>query len=126
MATSKIVQTALEKRVFYAAKNAYSSFALALAAMETAYDNLTDLEKRNAYIVFNDHVIIPCVETTNKVFMYSWFSSDNLYKSYVLGLSEHVFFTFTMNPNISKQDLSNSSQSSSLSLIIKHMSFETV
>lgn len=55
MAESTIKKEPVEREVLSISANAYSTYALALAAMETAFDTLTNTQKRNSYIVYSSN-----------------------------------------------------------------------
>lgn len=116
MATSKIPKQTVEKSVFYAAQNAYSSVALALVAMETIFDGLSLAEQANSYIVANNHAIYRCTDLASKTFSRTSFDANNVCVTNILDLNNHKYYSYSMNPNITKEDLSASVQTTTYRL----------
>lgn len=116
MATSKIPKETAERLVWSADANAYNTYALALAAMETAYNTLSDAQKRNSYIIYNGTTKASLDMTTAKVFIRMTSDSAGL-MLVVFDLKNHerVYDKLTPSGN-TITDQSANAQSQSLAL----------
>lgn len=117
MVTSKIQKEVAERLVFYAAKNTYNTYALALAAMETAYNTLTDAQKRNSYIVFGNFNSIAQIDSASgKLYVNKGTDIDGMTMIY-FDLKNHQRTTVKLTTsNFTTTDISSNPQNVDISL----------
>ena len=117
MANSIIKKESAERLVLSISANTYSTYALALAAMETAYNTLTDAQKRNSYITVGSSANRYNLDTyTLKFYLYVGAGSDGLVSEY-LDLKNHKFIKYKLTPSaFTNTDASANAQASALTL----------
>ena len=99
--------------------NTYSTYALALTALETAFDGLTETEKLRCKIRRNDAVIINLENISAKSFSACANQlSSNTFIIQEIILSTHNFYYLQFDSTSHYTDFSNQAQSQKLELII--------
>lgn len=98
--------------------NTYSTWETALAVLETAFNSLTDEQKRRCMIVRNDSVYHRCVAAIGRFSStYSYLTENNIAS---FDLESHIYLltTFRLTGEVISQNLSNNAQNTKLDLII--------
>lgn len=98
--------------------NTYSTYALALAELETAYNALSNEEKMRAKITRGDTIIYSNQKIDDKYFTYSFNSADTVYfQTFDLKNKKFTLATAT-SQGWAFNDYSSIAQSAKLELII--------
>lgn len=97
--------------------NTFSTYALALADLETAYDSLSENEKRKSVIFRNQSYMFKINAISEKIFNYT-LTTDTLFMNQTFNLLGHKWFVYNTNSSPTISDNSESAQSQQLDLYI--------
>ena len=97
--------------------NTYNTWALALSALETAYDALPSEMKLKAQIIRNDVIIYKCTHISEKCFNYTNMSTTT-FANQTFNLDTHQFLSAKITTNITLTDISSGQQDQKLEMYI--------